>query len=93
MIQKSDKGFADEVIDVGSRIFPREDLITPCAFCHLQFDRGQVELNEKPDKSKKYGLPVTFVTQLTGLALGMDLKELGLCDNAIPTDSLLKKIS
>jgi heterodisulfide reductase subunit B len=65
-------------------------LVTPCAFCHLQFDRGQVELNEKT--GKKYQLPVIFVTQLTGLALGMNAKELGFFDNSISTESLLKKI-
>jgi heterodisulfide reductase subunit B len=75
----------DNIIEAGA-----DCLVTPCAFCHLQFDRGQVELNEK--LSKKYQLPVVFVTQLTGLALGMDAKELGLYDNAISTESLLKKI-
>lgn len=75
----------DNIIEAGA-----DCLVTPCAFCHLQFDRGQVELNEK--LGKKYQMPVVFVTQLTGLALGMDAKELGLYDNAISTESLLKKI-
>jgi heterodisulfide reductase subunit B len=75
----------DSMIEVGA-----DCVVTPCAFCHLQFDRGQVELNEK--SGKKYGLPVVFVTQLAGLALGMDPKELGLGDNAISSESLLKKI-
>ena len=65
-------------------------LMTCCQFCHLQFDRGQVELNEK--YGGKYQLPVIFMTQLMGLALGMDARELGLYDNAIPTESFLKKI-
>jgi heterodisulfide reductase subunit B len=75
----------DNVITAGA-----DCLVTPCAFCHLQFDRGQVELNEK--FGKKYQLPIVFVTQLAGLALGMDAKELGFYDNAISTESLLKKI-
>jgi len=75
----------DSMIEAGS-----DCVVTPCAFCHLQFDRGQVELNEKGEK--KYQLPVVFVTQLTGLALGMNAKELGLYDNSISTESLLKKI-
>lgn len=75
----------DSMIEVGA-----DCVVTPCAFCHLQFDRGQVELNEK--SGKKYGLPIVFVTQLAGLALGMDPKELGLGDNAISSESLLKKI-
>jgi heterodisulfide reductase subunit B len=75
----------DNMIEAGA-----DCLVTPCAFCHLQFDRGQVELNEKA--GKKYQLPVIFVTQLTGLALGMNAKELGFYDNSISTESLLKKI-
>lgn len=65
-------------------------LVTPCAFCHLQFDRGQVELNEKYER--RYQLPVVFMTQLMGLALGMDARQLGLYDNAISTESFLRKI-
>jgi len=75
----------DNMIEAGA-----DCLMTPCQFCHLQFDRGQVELNEKFGGS--YQLPVVFVTQLTGLALGMDARELGLYDNAISMESLLKKI-
>jgi len=75
----------DNMIEAGA-----DCLVTPCAFCHLQFDRGQVELNEKT--GKKYQLPVVFVTQLTGLAFGMNAKELGFFDNSISTESLLKKI-
>lgn len=75
----------DNMIDAGA-----DCLMTPCQFCHLQFDRGQVELNEK--YARKYNLPVVFLTQLTGLALGMNAKELGLYDNAVSTESLLKKL-
>jgi len=75
----------DNMIEAGA-----DCLVTPCAFCHLQLDRGQVELNEK--YGRRYQMPVVFMTQLMGLALGMDARELGLYDNAIPTESLLKKI-
>jgi len=75
----------DNMVDAGA-----DCLMTPCAFCHLQFDRGQVELNEKYER--RYQLPVVFMTQLMGIALGMDAQELGLYDNAISTEGLLKKI-
>lgn len=75
----------DNMIEAGA-----DCLVTPCAFCHLQLDRGQVELNEK--YGRRYQMPVVFMTQLMGLALGMDARELGLYDNAIPTENLLKKI-
>jgi len=75
----------DNMIDAGV-----DCLMTSCQFCHLQLDRGQVELNEK--YGRKYQLPVVFMTQLMGIALGMDARELGLYDNAISTEGLLKKI-
>lgn len=51
-------------------------MIHPCAFCHLQFDRGQYEINEAFGTS--FSLPVLFVLQLVGLAMGFSVKELGL---------------
>jgi heterodisulfide reductase subunit B len=75
----------DNMLDAGA-----DCLMTPCAFCHLQFDRGQVELNEK--YGRKYQLPVVFMTQLLGLALGMDARALGLYDNSISSESLLNKV-
>lgn len=65
-------------------------VVTPCAFCHLQFDRGQVELAAKI--KREYGLPVVFITQLVGLALGITPEKLGLLDNAISVEKLLKKL-
>lgn len=65
-------------------------VVTPCCFCHLQFDRGQVELSEKT--GRKYGLPVVYITQLVGLALGMAPDELGLRENEFSTEPFLKKI-
>lgn len=65
-------------------------IITPCAFCHLQFDTGQVELTQK--LGKKYEVPTVFVTQLLGLALGMSAKELGLYENRTQVESFMKKL-
>ncbi|NMX21147.1 CoB--CoM heterodisulfide reductase subunit B [ANME-1 cluster archaeon GoMg4] len=51
-------------------------MVHPCAFCHLQLDRGQAELE------KAYGVffnfPILFATQFLGLAMGMSEKEMGL---------------
>ena len=65
-------------------------VITPCAFCHFQFDTGQVELSERV--GKKYELPVVFLTQLLGLALGMSSEEVGLDKNKTQVQSLIRKL-
>ncbi|VUT24890.1 MAG: CoB--CoM heterodisulfide reductase subunit B [Candidatus Methanolliviera sp. GoM_asphalt] len=57
--------------------------INPCAFCHLQMDRGQVEIHDKFN-GELFNMPVLFITQLIGLSLGMSTEELGLNAHAIP---------
>ena len=55
-------------------------IITSCPFCHLQFDLGQVEVNNmfKDRISAPFNIPVLYFTQLIGLAMGMTPEELGL---------------
>jgi len=56
-------------------------ILTPCAFCHYQFDTGQIELKKKEKWNTP--IPTIFVTQLVGLALGMPPKSLGLYEHHI----------
>ncbi len=51
-------------------------VIHPCAFCHLQLDRGQYEMNEAFGTS--FDLPVLHAMQFTALAMGFSEKELAL---------------
>ncbi|MHA2393248.1 MAG: CoB--CoM heterodisulfide reductase subunit B [Promethearchaeota archaeon] len=55
-------------------------IITACPFCHLQFDLGQLEVNNifKDKISAPFNIPVMYFTQLLGLAFGMNPEELGL---------------
>ncbi len=59
------------MIEVGA-----DCVIHPCAFCHLQLDRGQYEINEAFGTS--FDLPVLHVMQFIALAMGMSEKEVGL---------------
>jgi len=65
-------------------------IVTPCAFCHLQFDIGQIEVEKQ--FGVKYNIPVLHYVQLLGLALGLEPEKLGLYSNIISTDPILKKL-
>ncbi|MFA6710974.1 MAG: CoB--CoM heterodisulfide reductase subunit B [Candidatus Methanomethylophilaceae archaeon] len=51
-------------------------IIDVCPFCHLQFDMGQKDLG--------FAFPVLHLSQLYGIAMGMDAKELGLSAHQTP---------
>lgn len=53
-----------------------EYIVDVCPFCHLQFDVGQGELG--------FELPVLHLSQLFGIAMGMEAKELGLDVHKVP---------
>lgn len=54
-------------------------IVVCCPFCFLQFDLGQVEMKSMLNEGEEpFDVPVLFITQLMGLAMGMDPVELGL---------------
>ena len=67
-----------------------ECIVSPCAFCHLQFDRGQVDIRNK--LGVDFNIPVLHYVQFLGLALGLTPEKLGLYSNAISVDPVLKKL-
>jgi heterodisulfide reductase subunit B len=58
-------------------------IINCCPFCHLQLDLGQVEVNNyyKDIIGDPFKIPVIYITQLLGVAMGMDPNRLGLIKN------------
>jgi heterodisulfide reductase subunit B len=65
-------------------------ILNVCSFCHLQFDRGQKELEE--NMNLEYNMPVIHLSQLIGLAFGSDPSNLGLQMHAVSVEPLLKKL-
>jgi heterodisulfide reductase subunit B len=51
-------------------------IVDVCPFCHLQFDAGQ--------KDSGFAFPVLHLSQLYGIAFGMDVKDLGISAHITP---------
>ena len=58
-------------------------IINCCPFCHLQLDLGQMETNNifSDIIGEPFHIPVIYITQLLGVAFGMDPSSLGLIKN------------
>lgn len=67
-----------------------EVIVTLCPLCHLMLDAKQKSLELK--KGEKIDIPVLYVTQLVGIALGLGPEELGLNMNAVSPMPILEKI-
>jgi len=61
-----------------------------CPFCSVMYDSNQKSIESEYGES--YGLPVLFLTQILGLAMGFDRKALGLNMNVVKTKELLSNI-
>ncbi|MDD3754674.1 MAG: CoB--CoM heterodisulfide reductase subunit B [Methanobacterium sp.] len=65
-------------------------IVNVCPFCHLQFDVGQVETNEK--FGTDFDIPVFHLAQLYGMAMGVSKDDLTVDAHQISTDPALKKL-
>jgi len=61
-----------------------------CPFCSVMYDSNQKGIEAQFGKS--FGLPVLYLPQILGLAMGMGKKELGLNMNVVKTGELLNTL-
>jgi heterodisulfide reductase subunit B len=62
-----------------------------CPSCFEQFDMGQIVLSRKSKEKSK--IPVFYLTQLIGLAMGMSYKDVGLDVHRVKAKKLLEKVN
>lgn len=65
-------------------------LVTPCPLCQTNLDAYQCRVNAR--FKTDYKLPVLFITQLIGLALGIEAKSLGMNTNIVSPREVLDYI-
>ena len=65
-------------------------IVNVCPFCHLQFDVGQVEVNDK--FGTDFDIPVFNLAQLYGLAMGLSKDDITVDAHQISTDPALAKL-
>jgi len=66
-------------------------ILDACSFCHLQFEASQTQLNKELGETR-YQIPVIYITQLIGLALGLEPDDLGLNKHVVSTQPVLDKV-
>ena len=64
-------------------------IVTVCPLCHLMLDAKQKTLEQK--KGREIGIPVLYVTQLVGIALGLGPEELGLFMNSVSPMGMVER--
>ena len=62
-----------------------------CPFCSVMYDSNQKGIESQFNVG--YNLPVLYLTQILGLAMGMDRKDLGLNLNVVKTKELLARFT
>ncbi|HNX40135.1 MAG TPA: CoB--CoM heterodisulfide reductase iron-sulfur subunit B family protein [Methanothrix sp.] len=66
-----------------------EVIVTVCPLCHLMLDAKQKAIEQR--RGEQIGIPVLYVTQLAGIALGLGPEELGLFMNSVSPLPLVEK--
>jgi succinate dehydrogenase / fumarate reductase cytochrome b subunit len=66
-------------------------MVTPCPLCHLSLDAWQSKLKKKTGKDFK--MPILHLSQLIGVAAGLESSELKFKRHVVSVDPVLEKLS
>lgn len=75
----------DDIADAGA-----DAICLVCPFCSVMYDSNQKSIES--EFGTTYNLPVLYLPQILGLAMGLDRRELGLHLNVVKTKGLLELI-
>lgn len=64
-----------------------EAVVCICPFCHIMFDVMQAKMQE--EFGERYELPSIYLTQLLGLAMGLEPEVVGLQENQVNCDKII----
>src|SRR6266568_7092005 len=89
---------AREDVALGELIQPIEQaiergadaMVTPCPLCHLSLDAWQSKLEKST--GRKLGMPIIHLSQLIGVAAGLDESELRFKRHVVPVSPVLEKL-
>jgi succinate dehydrogenase / fumarate reductase cytochrome b subunit len=65
-------------------------LVTPCPLCHLSLDAWQLKLKETTGKD--FAMPILHLSQLVGVAAGLEESELKFKRHVVPVTPVLEKL-
>lgn len=65
-------------------------MVLVCPFCDIMYDVNQRRIENQFQEN--FGIPILFLPQLVGLALGLSPDELGLKLNRVPVRAMLKNL-
>ena len=67
-----------------------EAVVVGCPMCHSNLDFRQKAMSRR--RAEPFALPIVFLSELVGLALGIDDRALGLQRHFVPTSGLVSRI-
>ena len=65
-------------------------MVTPCPLCHLSLDAWQSKLEKAT--GRKLGMPIIHLSQLIGVAAGLDESELRFKRHVVPVGPVVEKL-